>query len=259
MASTLDILHGQPGSPRGRVGSVQVSSVPGVCQSQDVASSTFQWSKQSQSQVRLKGEGHKFHLLKGKAETFGVIFHIPNPQRQGPSPAASWWWGNVQVTVLENPLTTSRQVDQSPNRTPYQCSSLVWSPSHLTFLRAAGIFLSSQGLIQANKAHRRLVRSLDYWYIYLRWHIYFSLNKAPEAELFVREFEPRAQGRGIRILEGCFIQEQKNTGDPSQLRGPWTLLWLSVFALSFPRIMQILLLHMHFFPSYINTIDKGLD
>lgn len=77
-----------------------------------IASSTFQWSKQSQSQVRFKGEGHKFHLLKGKAEMFGVIFHIPNPQRQGSSPAASWWWGNVQVTVLENPLTTSRSAAQ---------------------------------------------------------------------------------------------------------------------------------------------------
>lgn len=26
----------------------------------------------------------------GEAEMFGAIFHIPNPQLQGPSPAASW-------------------------------------------------------------------------------------------------------------------------------------------------------------------------
>lgn len=164
-----------------------------------------------------RGRGTSSTSLKGRQRCLGWSFISQTPSGRA---LLQQPLGDGEICKSQFWKTHWRQVDQPPNRTPYQCSSLVWSPSHLTFLRAAGIFLSSQGLIQANKAHRRLVRSLDYWCIYLRWYIYFSLNKAPEAELFVREFEPRAQGRGIRILEGCLIQGGKTLAIHPSLGAP---------------------------------------
>lgn len=203
-----------------------------------------------------RGRGTSSTSLKGRQRCLGWSFISQTPSgRALPQQPL----GDGEMCKSQFWKTHWRQVDRPPNRTPYQCSCLVWSPSHLTFLRAAGIFLSSQGLIQANKAHRRLVRSLDYWYIYLRWYIYFSLNKAPEAELFVREFELRAQGRGIRILEGCLIQGGKTLAIHPSLGTPRHFSDFRFLHSLFQGSCRSCFCTCIFPPSYINTIDKGLD